>query len=555
MGSNDHVPQPVTFDRHPDTYRHWSLEIAGPIATLTMNVDEKGSHGGDIDLVLNSYDIGVDVELADAIRRLRFEHPSVRCVVLTSTRDRIFCAGANIRVLASSTHGRKVNFCKFTNETRLEIEDASTHSGITFIAALNGTASGGGYELALACDEIMLVDDRSSAISLPEVPLLGVLPGTGGLTRLVDKRKVRRDRADVFSTLAEGIRGKRAVKWGLVDATAPPSRFREAVQARAEEIAQRESDKTRTTQGLRLDSLSPSLDENVWRYEWVEVKLEPEARTVTLTLTVPSGAPASADLSSATSAGAEWWPFKAFRELDDAICRLRFNAPELGTWLIETRGSVADALAFDAILETHSEDWFVHEVRHFIKRTLKRLETSARSIFALIDAGSCFAGTLYEFALAADRIYMLDDPDGGVTIALSPLNRDAYPMANGLSRLETRFLGEPEAIPAALEVIGEVLETPDADDLGLLTDAPDDLDWDDTIRIAIEERASLSPDAPTGMEANLRFAGPETLETKIFGRLSAWQNWIFQRPNAVGPDGALSLYGHPKRPVFDWQRT
>ena len=546
------VPE-VTLERHPDTYRHWRLSVDGVVATLTMDVDEAGSHLAGIELVLNSYDISVDIELADVIRRLRFEHPGVRAVIVTSAKDRIFCAGANIRVLAASPHPFKQNFCKFTNETRLELEDASAHSDIRFLAALNGTASGGGYELALACDDILLVDDRSSAVSLPEVPLLAVLPGTGGLTRVVDKRLVRRDRADVFSTLAEGVRGKRAVKWRLVDAVAPKSRWDEAVQERARALAA-SVDSARPATGVTLTPLEATFTPERWSYEFVEVVLDSETRTATVTLTVPE-APAETTAAEILGQGAGWWPLAAFRELDDAIVRLRFNAGALGTWLLRTRGEVEDVLRFDAALEAHQASWFVGEVRHLIKRTLKRVELSAHSCFALIDKGSCFAGTLLELALAADRTYMLDDPDGGVAVAVSSLNGGAYPMSNGLTRLQTRFLAEPAAVGRLLERAGERLETPDADDAGLVTDAPDDLDWHDTVRIAIEERASLSPDALTGMEANLRFVGPETMETKIFGRLSAWQNWIFQRPNAVGPEGALTLYGHPQRPVFDWDRT
>jgi benzoyl-CoA-dihydrodiol lyase len=508
---------------------------------------------GEVDLVLNSYDLSVDIELADAVQRLRLEHPQVRVVILASAKERIFCAGANIRMLAASTHPFKVNFCKFTNETRLGIEDASEHSGLKFLAALNGTASGGGYELALACDDILLVDDRNSAVSFPETPLLGVLPGTGGLTRLVDKRMIRRDLADFFSTTAEGVKGKRAVKWGFVDAIAPLSRFDEAVAERAQVLA-RSVTLEKASTGVTLEPMAPALSDERWSYRHVTVDFTGPQRTATITVNGPgSGGPA--DLAAIHAQGEAWWPLRAFRELDDAIVRLRFNRGEVGTWLVKTSGDLDAVLAVDALLEAHSGDWLVGQVRHQIRRTLKRFEISARSLFAIVDEGSAFAGTLLELALASDRIYMLDDPDAGVEMALSSMNGGSYAMANGLSRLETRFLGDPSLVGRALETVGDKLQTPDADELGLVTDAPDELDWDDTLRMAIEERVSMSPDALTGMEASLRFAGPETLETKIFGRLSAWQNWIFQRPNAVGPEGALTLYGHPKRPSFDWRRT
>jgi benzoyl-CoA-dihydrodiol lyase len=519
-----------------------------------MDVDEHGAVDGHTELVLNSYDVGVDIELSDAIMRLRFEHPDVRAVIVGSGKERIFCAGANIRVLASSTHAFKVNFCKYTNETRLGMEDASGASDLKFLAAVSGTASGGGYELALACDDIVLVDDRTSAVSFPEVPLLGVLPGTGGLTRVVDKRLVRRDRADWLSTIAEGVKGQRALQWRLVDAVAKASQFDGVVQARARALADRVAT-DRVGPGVPLTPLDPTLGEREWAYRCVTVALDPEQRRATITVQGP-GPDEAVDAAGIRTAGAAWWPLRAFRELDDAICRLRFNEPTIGTWLLETRGELADALRVDDALATLADgDWFVREVRHLVKRTLKRLDVSSRSLFALISTGSCFAGTLLELALAADRQYMLDDPDGGVAVAVHAVNDGAYPMGNGLTRLATRFLGEPGAAEALLARAGERLETPDADALGLATDAPDDLDWEDTVRVALEERASLSPDALTGMEANLRFAGPETLETKIFGRLSAWQNWIFQRDNAVGEAGALTLYGHPQRPDFDWRRT
>ncbi len=553
--ASEHSPRPdLTFERHPDTYRHWRLTVDGDVATLVMDVDEGGAVDGRTELVLNSYDIGVDIELADAIRRLRFEHPQVRACVVRSGKERIFCAGANIRVLAASTHAHKVNFCKFTNETRLELEDASAVSGLKFLAAVGGTASGGGYELAIACDEILLVDDRSSAVSLPEVPLLGVLPGTGGLTRVVDKRKVRRDRADWFSTIAEGIKGKRAVEWNLVDAIAPLSRFDAAVAERARRLADSVAG-DKPSEGIRLQPLQPEIAEARWTYRYVDVAIEAEQRTATITVAAPESVGPEAP-EGIRAAGGDWWPLRAFRELDDALCRLRFNAEEVGTVVLKTRGDLDTVLAVDDVMAQHQGDWLVAETRHFIKRTLKRLDLTARSLFAVVEQGSCFAGTLLELALAADRTYMLADPDEGVAVAVSAANFDGtYPMSNGLTRLETRFLGAPEAVGRLRERLGERLVTEDADELGLVTDAPDDLDWEDTVRVALEERASLSPDALTGMEANLRFAGPETLETKIFGRLSAWQNWIFIRPNATGEQGALTLYGHPQRPVFDWRRT
>ncbi len=549
----DSAPSIASFDRHPDSYQHWRLEVDGDIATLWMDVDQQGSLSGGEDLVLNSYDLSVDIELADAIRRLRFEHPGVKTLVVTSDRDRVFCAGANIRMLAASTHGFKVNFCKFTNETRLGLEDARATSGLRTLAALNGTASGGGYELALACEHILLVDDRSSAVSFPETPLLAVLPGTGGLTRVVDKRKVRRDRADFFSTTAEGLKGKRAKKWGLVDEVASLSRFRDSVAQRARAMAD-ESDVSRPDVGVTLEPLGREVDGSTWRWEHVTVELDGAARTAQITLRGPTEVgPTSAE--GVREAGAAWWPIAAFRQLDDALLHLRFNAMDIGTWLLRVEGDLDTTLAVDGVLTALADDWLVSEATHLIRQVLKRYENSSRSLFALVDQGTAFAGTLLELALASDRIYMLDDPDGEVAVAVSAMNGGPLLMANGLTRLQTRFLGTPESVGQVLEHAGQRLETPDADDLGLVTDAPDDLDWEDTVRIAIEERASMSPDALTGMEANLRFAGPETLETKIFGRLSAWQNWIFIRPNAVGAEGALTLYGHPQRPVFDWDRT
>jgi benzoyl-CoA-dihydrodiol lyase len=476
----------------------------------------------------------------------------VRCLVLTGALDRVFCSGANIMMLRQSSHAFKVNFCKYTNETRLYLEDASAHSGLKTLAALNGTASGGGYELALAADRILLVDDRSSAVSLPELPLLGVLPGTGGLTRVVDKRKVRRDRADVFNTVAEGIKGKRAVEWGLVDGVAPLSRFDEAVEEAARELAA-QSPAVPAGQGVDLPRLSPRFEDDRIEYDHVRLALDRAARVADLTLTVPSEAgPGTAE--EAHRAGGAWWPLAAFRELDDAILRLRLEEPDVGTITLRTRGDPAVALAVDALLESGADHWFVRETRLQIARVLRRLDLTARSVFAVADEGSCFAGTLLELLLAADRSYVLNDPDAEVRLGVSALNGGAYPMSNGLTRLATRFLGEPEHVDELLAEPG-VIDAERADELGLATSAPDAIDWEDELRLALEERAAFSPDALTGLEANLRFAGPETLETKIFGRLSAWQNWIFQRPNAVGQRGALKCYGTPDRPEFDWTRT
>ncbi|MBT7011755.1 MAG: benzoyl-CoA-dihydrodiol lyase, partial [Planctomycetes bacterium] len=492
---------------------------------------------------------GVDIELADAVQRLRFEHPEVGAVLITSALDGVFSSGANIFMLGLSTHAHKVNFCKYTNETRLYIEDASEFSGQRYIAGLNGIASGGGYELPMACEEIYLVDDRRSAVSLPEVPFLGVLPGTGGLTRLVDKRKVRRDLADVFSTLAEGIKGKRAVEWGLVDGIYPTSRFADEVDNRLKEAAQ---DADSTLKGISLDALNPKLDAETGslQYRHVSLKVNRQERVATLRLTVPSG---MTDLpSSVGDLGADWFALRAFRELDDAILRLRFHYPEVGLVLIETKGDAQDMLSLDAAMDDRKDDWFVRETLLFMKRVMKRIDCTARSFFAIIDEGSCFTGSLFELALAADRIYMLEEE--GVQVEWNASNHGAFPMANGLTRLQTRFLADPAHV-GKLSTMSGPIDTDSANELGLVTVSADDIDWEDEVRLAIEERVSLSPDSLTGMEANLRFAGPETMETKIFGRLSAWQNWIFQRPNAVGPSGALSLYGQPASPEFDYNRT
>jgi benzoyl-CoA-dihydrodiol lyase len=542
----------IDFERRPETYRHWKLSFDGPVATLAMDVQEDGGLRPDYRLKLNSYDLGVDIELADAIQRIRFEHPEVRTVVLTSLKERVFCAGANIFMLRGSTHAWKVNFCKYTNETRLAIEDASAHSGLKFIAALNGICAGGGYELALACDEILLVDDGNSAVSLPETPLLGVLPGTGGLTRVVDKRKVRRDLADFFGTVAEGVKGRRAVEWRLVDAVHPTSRFREKVAQRALELAA-QSDRPASESGLALGSLSPTFADDSIEYSAVRLELDRGKRVGTLTVRGPEGAqPASID--DIVAGGDRFWPLRAFRELDDALLRLRFNEPTIGTIVIRTVGNADDVLAVDDTLHAHRGHWLVREIVHHVKRTLKRLDLTSRSFFALIEPGSCFAGTLFELALAADRSYMLDDPERPNTIALSEMNGGPLTMSNGLSRLQTRFLATPALVDELLSE-KKPFDAAAALDAGLVSFAPDELDWDDEVRLAIEGRAALSPDALTGMEANLRFAGPETMETKIFGRLTAWQNWIFIRPNAVGEKGALTSYGSQSRPEFDFGRT
>ena len=542
---------PITFETQPSQYQHWKLTFDGAVATLSMDVQEDAGLRPDYRLKLNSYDLAVDIELADALQRIRFEHPEVHAVVITSLKERVFCAGANIFMLGGSSHGFKVNFCKFTNETRLAIEDASGHSGIRFLAAVNGTCAGGGYELALACDEIILVDDGSSAVSLPETPLLGVLPGTGGLTRVVDKRKVRRDRADVFSTVAEGVKGKRAVEWRLVDAVYPTSRFRDEVLRRAREVAS-QSDRPPSGPGITLNPLQPAVTSDAVKYGSVSLTIDRTRRTAELTIEAPARNEPTAP-EGILAAGDRFWALRAFRELDDAILRLRLNEPEIGTVIVRAVGDPDAVLAVDRTLAAHRDHWLVREIVLMIKRTLKRIDLTSRTFFALIEPGNAFAGTLFELALASDRIYMLNDPDRPNTIALSEMNRGAYPMSNGLSRLEVRFLGEPDKVGEALAHEG-AFDAGEVLDAGLVSFAPDDLDWEDEVRLAIEERAALSPDALTGMEANLRFAGPETLETKIFGRLTAWQNWIFQRPNAVGERGALKTYGREGRPEFDWRR-
>jgi benzoyl-CoA-dihydrodiol lyase len=543
---------PLAFETRPELYRHWKLAFDGPVATLSMDVQEDAGLSPDYKLKLNSYDLGVDIELADAIQRIRFEHPEVHAVVITSLKERVFCAGANIMMLRGSSHAWKVNFCKFTNETRLAIEDASEHSGLRFIAALNGICAGGGYELALACDEILLVDDGNSAVSLPEAPLLAVLPGTGGLTRVVDKRRVRRDLADFFSTLVEGVKGKRAVEWRLVDAVYPTSKFKENVARRAAELAA-PSDRPAIGPGITLNPLQPRVDEAAVTYSAVSLTLNREKRVAELTIDAPGGAEPSTP-EAILAAGDRFWPLRAFRELDDALLRLRVNEPAIGTIIVRTRGDIDAVLAVDRTLAAHQAHWLVREITLFMKRTLKRLDLTARSVFAFIEPGSAFAGSLFELALAADRSYMFHDDAEENAIALSPMNGGPLPMSNGLTRLQTRFLGEPDK-PGALLAHDGPFNAAEALEAGLVTFAPDEIDWDDEVRLAVEARAAFSPDAMTGLEANLRFAGPETMETKIFGRLTAWQNWIFQRPNAVGDKGALKVYGQQGRPEFDWTRT
>jgi benzoyl-CoA-dihydrodiol lyase len=541
----------ISFETSPDSYRHWKLKFDGEIAFLTMDVQEDAPLVPQYKLKLNSYDLGVDIELADAVQRFRFEHPEVKTVVLRSAKGNIFCAGANIFMLGSSSHGFKVNFCKYTNETRLAMEDACRFSGQHYIAACNGTTAGGGYELALACDEIILVDDGNSAVSLPETPLLGVLPGTGGLTRVVDKRKVRRDRADVFCTLAEGIKGQRAVDWGLVDHLAPRSRFDEFVSDRAKEWAKREDSKT--GKGIVLKPLYPSISNDEITYHDVKLTIDRQRRVATLLVKGPS-ANEPDNAAAICEAGSDFWPLRTFREIDHALLHLRFNEPEIGVLLLKTEGDLEAVQKMDEILFRERDHWFVNEILLLTKRTLKRLDVTSRTIFALIEPGSCFAGSLFELALAADRSYILDSPDEEVRIALTPLNRECFPMSNGLTRIQTRFLANPDHSESVFS-LPQPMDPRAAEKAGLVTFSIDDLDYEDDVRVAIEERASLSPDALTGMESNLRFAGPETMETKIFGRLSAWQNWIFIRPNAVGEQGALKLYGSPQRPAFDWKRT
>jgi benzoyl-CoA-dihydrodiol lyase len=546
----------VEYQTDPSQYRHLKLSFDGPIATLALNIDEDAGIRPGYKLKLNSYDLGVDIELHDALQRIRFEHPEVRSVVVTSLKDRIFCSGANIFMLGLSGHAWKVNFCKFTNETRNGIEDSSRHSGLKFLAALNGACAGGGYELALACDDIVLVDDRSSSVSLPEVPLLGVLPGTGGLTRVTDKRKVRHDRADIFCTTTEGVRGKRAKEWRLVDEVAKAQDFARVVKERALALAA-QSDRPADAKGVALTPLERTIDADGYHYRYVNVAVDRARRTATFTVKGPSG-PQPGGIDTIVAAGASWWPLQMARELDDAILSLRTNELDLGVWLMKTEGDSAAVQQADAILQQHRDHWFVRETIGMLRRTLARLDVSARTMYALIEPGSCFAGTLAEIAFAADRSYMLSLPDDEAKaprMVLTEMNFGTYPMVNGQSRLARRFYEEEAPLAAARAAVGEALDGERAEALGLVTAAPDDIDWADEIRIAVEERSAMSPDALTGLEANLRFAGKETMETRIFGRLTAWQNWIFIRPNAVGDKGALKVYGKGEKAAFDWNRV
>ncbi len=548
----------IDFRREPSAYRHWRLSFAGSVATLAMDVDENGGLFPGYELKLNSYDLGVDIELNDAVNRMRFEHPEVKCVIVTSGKERVFCAGANIRMLGLSSHPFKVNFCKFTNETRNAIEDATLNSGQYYMTAIGGACAGGGYELALATDYIMMADDGSTSVSLPEVALLGVLPGTGGLTRLVDKRCVRRDRADFFCTTEEGVRGKRAMDWQLVDEVVPRSQLLESASRRALEFAGR-SNGTSHTRGISLGRLAREVEERRVKYAHMTIELDRDNSTATFTIEGPKSQ-APHNLEDARSLGTDFWPLAFARELEDAILHLRFNEETLRTWIFRTRGDSALMKTHDAFLVANENDWLVREIRLYLKRTLKRLDVSSRSIFALIEPGSCFCGTLLELALASDRAYMLrgvreGDESMPANISLTEMNFGAMPMCNGLTRLESRFQGQPNRLEELRRRIGEQIDASMADELGLVTFTPDDIDWDDEVRLAIEERAAFSSDALTGMEASLRFSGPETIESKIFARLSAWQNWIFQRPNAVGEKGALKLYGTGARPEFDPRRV
>jgi benzoyl-CoA-dihydrodiol lyase len=544
----------VLFDTQPEQYKHWTLSIEGSTATLSMAVDEDEGLKPGYKLKLNSYDLGVDIELYDAINRIRFEHPTVKCVVITSAKERMFCSGANIYMLGQSSHPWKVNFCKFTNETRNGIEDSSRHDDLKFLAAINGTVAGGGYELALACDKLLMIDDRSSSVSLPEVPLLGVLPGTGGLTRVIDKRKVRRDLADVFCSTSEGVRAERAKIWGLVDEIAKPNRFDDARNELVSELTA-QSSRPKEATGVKLTKLKRNIDSEGIHYSIIDVNINRASRTASISIKAPP-ASLSSDVDSIHKEGASWWPLTFARELDDAILLLRTNELEIGTWIFQTSGSVENVLKMDRILHEHRENWFVKETLGYLRRALARLDVSSRTIFSLIDEGSCFAGTLFEIALASDRIFMLSETESGdnPNIALSRLNFSSFPMVNHLSRLQNRFYDHADQYKALEPLENQLLGAEEAHSLGLVTFTPDDIDWDDEIRIALEERSSLSPDALSGMEANLRFAGPETMETRIFARLSAWQNWIFIRPNAVGEQGALKVFGSGKKPAFSWQR-
>jgi len=546
---------PVDYQSDPSRYKHWKLSFDGPVATLTMDVAEDGGIRPGYKLKLNSYDLGVDIELHDALQRVRFEHPEIRTVVFASAKNRIFCSGANIYMLGLSTHAWKVNFCKFTNETRMGIEDASRHSGLKFLAACTGTTAGGGYELALACDEIILIDDRSSAVSLPELPLLGVLPGTGGLTRLTDKRKVRKDLADMFCTNQDGVRGQRAKDWRLVDDIARPQQFAEHIKQRALKLAEL-SDRPIGASGVTLTPLKRTVDDNGLNYEYVDVQLNRAARTATITVRAPESADEQT-VEKALEAGPNWWPLQMARELDDAILSLRTNELEIGLWVMKTAGNAGAVLAMDKFLLSHQDNWFIREVLGMMRRTLARLEVTSRSIFAIVEPGSCFAGTLLELALAADRVYMRDTEEGHsvAALTLSEMNFGPLPMVNHLSRLAARSYQDARQIESLRSLLGKELCARESLEAGLVTAAPDDLDWDDEIRQAMESRAAQSPDALTGLEANLRFGASETPETRIFGRLSAWQNWIFIRPNAVGPHGALKVYGTGAPVKFDWEKV
>ncbi len=546
----------VDYQTDPSQYRHWRVAFEGPVATLTMDVNEDAGLRPGYKLKLNSYDLGVDIELQDALQRIRFEHPEIRTVVLTSAKNRVFCSGANIYMLGLSSHPWKVNFCKFTNETRNGIEDSSKHSGLKFIAACNGITAGGGYELALACDEIILIDDRSSAVSLPELPLLGVLPGTGGLTRVTDKRKVRRDLADIFCTTQEGVRGQRAKDWGLVDEVVRPQQFAERVKQRAAELAN-VSDRPADAKGVALTPLQRNVDAAGLHYEYVDVQTNRESRTATITVHASKNVPEDS-VEKALAAGARWWPLQMARELDDAILCLRTNELELGLWIFKTEGNPEAVLAADRFLLKHQDNWFVREVLGMMRRTFARIDVSSRSVYAIVEPGSCFAGALLEFALTADRIYMLDSQGSdqpAPAMILSEMNFGPLPVVNGLSRLSNRFYGDTQKLSNLQAMAGKRLSTKEALEAGIVTAAPDELDWQDEIRQAIESRVALSPDALTGLEANLRFGPVETMETRIFGRLSAWQNWIFIRPNAVGANGALKVYGKGVPVKFNWERV
>jgi benzoyl-CoA-dihydrodiol lyase len=547
--------KPVDYQTDPSQYKHWRIAYDAPVATLTMDVNEEGGLRPGYKLKLNSYDLGVDIELHDILQRLRFEHPEIRTVVLTSAKNRVFCSGANIYMLGLSSHAWKVNFCKFTNETRNGIEDSSAHSGLKFLAALNGTTAGGGYELALACDEIVLVDDRSSAVSLPEVPLLGVLPGTGGLTRVTDKRKVRRDHADIFCTNADGVKGQRAKDWRLVDDVVKTQQFAEHIKQRAAKLAG-QSDRPVNAKGIELTPLERAIDEAGRRYKYVDAEFNREARTVTLTVRAPES-PQTITLDSAMVQGAHWWPLQMARELDDAILSLRTSEADLGLWIIKTAGDAEAVLQIDEFILANRGNWFIREVLGMMRRTFARLDVTSRSMFALVEPRSCFAGTLLEFALASDRVYMLDTPEGDAkaTMMLSKMNFGPLPMVNHLPRLAARFYGDEAQLGVLHGKIAQQLSAQEALDAGLVTSALDELDWQDEVRQAIESRTALSPDALTGLEANLRFGLPETLETRVFGRLSAWQNWVFVRPNAVGESGALKVYGTGAPVKFKWERV